>query len=739
MQIPFVRIAFVLVALTLASCGGGGGGGDSGGNTNAVFTLDTASVDFSGDAASNVAPQTEVTGSVTGATQSVIVNVIIQTPGIIENAFMTISGTTGTLTIIGKRPNELGVGLYTGTLTVQVCNDAACTQHLTGSPRTIAINYEVTPTTFVLEPAAIEISGVHRQSASATANLSISDGPDDWTSTIDYTDGQGWLSVDPESQNSLPASLSFQATSLPPGTYSATVTFETLTGNTSLPVPITYNVAPADLNVAEESVTFDIDSTSIPGDLVRSIAIGSGSGNRVDWQADVDTDWISLAPTSGNTVDVGALEVRVNESLANLVNGTYSATLTLSSTDPSINPVAIPIELNKATRAARFVAPHAIVEGDTSELIVRGEGFTNVQAGDVELDGAPISAFTIVNDTELRFDPTVLAVGSYPVSIRNDLGIELNTAAFVVTDPPQFTAETVSVPPGFVGRLVYDPARNNLYSIAGSAQGVVRFQHDGAAWQSDVVTLPLVANQFIYAGRLSADGNQLILQVRRDFTGYLEFIDLDTFTVIEDPPGGALVDPADRSFMLPVNNGDVLLNQTFLYSTLTKSTAPLGGEVLEYRGDWTNSNVAASVDGSIAYLLQDDFNNPGFYVYNSSDGTIATLPGSFSSNWTTTDRSGSVVAFDGDIYDRNATNLLGTTTTLPVLNRFSRDGTSVYYIDPTTDLFIGKDVQSPNGSGGFTELFPPIAIPGDVYDFVLDARSRTAFLLGDNLYILPLP
>lgn len=739
MHTPLFRFVSVLVALTLASCGGGGGGGGSSGNSNAVFRLDTTSVNLSADAASNVAPQAEVTGSVTGATQSVFVNVIIQTPGIIENAFMTISGTTGTLTIIGKRPNELAAGLYTGTLTVQVCNDAACTQQLTGSPRTIAINYEVTPTTFILEPGTIDIFGVHRQSASVVASLSISDGPDDWTSTIDYTNGQGWLTVDPSSQNALPANLTFEASSLPPGIYSATVTFETVAGNASLAVPVTYNVAPADLNVAEESITFDIDATSISSDLIRSIAIGSGSGNRVEWQASVDADWISLSPNSGNTDDIGALEVRINESLAALVNGTYAATLTLTSPDPAITDVVIPIELNKATRAARFIGPHAIVAGDTSEVIVRGEGFTGVQPGDVQLNGAPLSSFTILSDTELRFDPTVLAVGSYPVSIRNDLGIELNTATLVVTDPPQFTAETVSLPPGYTGRLVYDPARNNLYVVAGSLQGVVRFQHDGAAWQSDVVTLPLVANQFIYTGRLSADGNQLILHVRRDFDGYLEFIDLDTFTVIEDPAGGVLVDPSDRSFMLPVNNGDVLLNQTFLYSTLTKSNAPLGGEVLEYRGDWTNRHVAASVDGSIAYLLQTDFNNPGFYVYNSSDSTIATLPGSFSSNWVTTDRTGSVVAFDGEIYDRNATNLLGTTTTLPVLNRFSRDGTSVYYFDPNTDLFVGKDVQSPDGSGGFAELFPPIAIPNDVYDFVLDARSKTAFLLGDNLYILPLP
>lgn len=137
------RLAISLVTAVLCACGGGGGGG--GPNSGAVFSMSTARVSFAGTAGQTRPSSKSVTGTVTGADSPVFVVVTLSRPGPLDDAFVSISGESGVLTLVPRHPSDLGAGEHTDTVTVSICNDQACRSHLRGSPRSIPVRYTVNP------------------------------------------------------------------------------------------------------------------------------------------------------------------------------------------------------------------------------------------------------------------------------------------------------------------------------------------------------------------------------------------------------------------------------------------------------------------------------------------------------------------------------------------------------------------------------------------------------------------
>lgn len=138
---PVRLVILFLIVSGLAACGGGGSGGST--NSGARFTISQASVSFSGTMGQGTPASQTVTGTVTNATASIYILVEYSNPEVVADVNVSISGNVGTMEIVPGNPDTLGGGDHSSTITVRVCNDAACNSQISGSPKTIVVSYNV--------------------------------------------------------------------------------------------------------------------------------------------------------------------------------------------------------------------------------------------------------------------------------------------------------------------------------------------------------------------------------------------------------------------------------------------------------------------------------------------------------------------------------------------------------------------------------------------------------------------
>lgn len=140
-------------AFLLSACGGGGG--DAGSSppppppSLGTLSVSARKVTFNAAGPYARAPATQtITGTVTGLTTSGIlyIKVVANNPGgSFTVSSVTIAGNSGQADVIPAEPAALAAGSYQGSITVTAClNDSTCnTGQLSGSPQTIAVDYEI--------------------------------------------------------------------------------------------------------------------------------------------------------------------------------------------------------------------------------------------------------------------------------------------------------------------------------------------------------------------------------------------------------------------------------------------------------------------------------------------------------------------------------------------------------------------------------------------------------------------
>ena len=187
-----------LACVALSACGGGGGGSgssSSGGGGSGRLTVGTTSLLFiaNGPAAPTPAPQS-IVGSVTGVTSGTLYVLITGTgTAIAQISNVEINGQTGQATVSVPPPGSLGVGTYTGTVTVRACrNDSTCTNgNLSGSPQTINVTYHVADIRSSAVSMSYDISN-NTAAADLVVSTQISATP---AQSFTATDNVDWLTV----------------------------------------------------------------------------------------------------------------------------------------------------------------------------------------------------------------------------------------------------------------------------------------------------------------------------------------------------------------------------------------------------------------------------------------------------------------------------------------------------------------------------------------------------------------
>jgi hypothetical protein len=175
MKLASALVLSALVCLSLVGCGGGGGGGRAKPSTAPpVNSLSIAplSLNVSADASISQTPTGDIKLSITSLPEGgLYVDENFAGSAIRDLQFSQTSTTTATLRVVFENPAVIGPGEYTGSVTVQVCEDQQCTRPLAGSPKTVAVRYSVTgvqpprpallvtPTSLNVETLAFDNSG----------------------------------------------------------------------------------------------------------------------------------------------------------------------------------------------------------------------------------------------------------------------------------------------------------------------------------------------------------------------------------------------------------------------------------------------------------------------------------------------------------------------------------------------------------------------------------------------------
>ncbi|MCK4303217.1 MAG: hypothetical protein KAY24_03170, partial [Candidatus Eisenbacteria sp.] len=159
-----------------------------------------------------------------------------------------------------------------------------------------------------------------------------------WT----LTDGPGWLSVSPTSGGDLGADdhnstqVAVDITGLTEGTYYANIT---ITGSSTVEVPVTLNLGVPGISVSPTPLTFTTSEGVNPPSQMLEVC-NSGTGI-LDWELTDNAGWLSESPTSGS---LGADEcegVTVSVEVSGMEAGDYTATITITGSPTVSVPVTL--------------------------------------------------------------------------------------------------------------------------------------------------------------------------------------------------------------------------------------------------------------------------------------------------------------------------------------------------------------------------------------------------------------
>ena len=312
----------------------------------------------------------------------------------------TLGAATAPTTItLQPRTGSLATGSYTATVTV------SSTQAFV-TARTINVTFNVVAGPAIgLSTSAVGLSRVAFATVTTgtTVNVTnIGNGTlDGLSQSITYAGGQptGWL-VASLAGTTAPTTLSLtaSASALAAGTYNATVSVaSTVPGATTQDVAVTLTVTPQPaIGVAPTSASWTITRGSTAPGTAIAVTNTGGTGaslsglsiSNISYGAGA-TGWLSGSNLAGTTAPT-TLNVVPGAGVSSLAAGTYTATLTLSSTVPGVADVNVPASLT-VQQPVLSLSTSSIAKGSiTRGLSTTNNAVTVSNTGDGTLGGLSV-------------------------------------------------------------------------------------------------------------------------------------------------------------------------------------------------------------------------------------------------------------------------------------------------------------------------------------------------------------
>lgn len=695
---PLALLAMFFLLTSLASCGGGGGG-----NGGTSYSVSPTNITFTAsDSTASAPPPQTVTVTANSGT------ILLGSPQVsgtgVSSADLSItSTTTATVTIYPASPANLGTGTYKATVSIPACADSNCSSQISGSPKNVSVTYNIAG--FSASPTSVSMTSVEGATPAAVAlNFSHSSGSVSWTASVAYVGTTtGWLSLSKSSGGSTPATINVNASPLTAGTYSATITLTG--GGSTLHVPVTYTTTKA-LAPSPASLSYTIGNTPTAADLSQVMTIGSNYASpspTLAWSASTADAWLSLSPASGDTASQNQLTASLVQAQTDtLLNGTYHGTVTLDSSTAYVSPVTVPVNLTINRTQVNYVAPYVAMSNTASDVIIRGQHFSQISVQGIDFGGNSASSFSVISDTEIHATAPALPVGQYPVNLVTSTGSYASRATLVVVAPSNLTDMTFADTSTVYKYIVPDPERNAILAYPSGGATLERHVYNGSSWSTTTATLPYS----IYGAALSPDGKELVI---RTSDNRLAIIDPVTLSVISatDPQ---TTYPSNLTSILVTNDGKVLLgtggstaSQFYRYNLLDNTITPLANSTV----NMSLSTSAVSGDGSKAILNYSNYftGADNVYTYDAGTGAFTAIPIAMSAGLFGISRTGSLSLWsDSGVYDPSM-SLLGK---LPFYN----GGTNA-------NCTTSEAVISPDGTRGYTYCFSGSG--GRIYTYDLTA------------------
>jgi hypothetical protein len=141
MNLKNILLCFSVFVLT--ACGGGGSGG-SGSNSKATLNLQSNNVNFIASLGQFDAISQTIVGEIVNTEDKNYYLVVdADDTNLVNSTQIEIFGSQGFLTVFPSSAENMNPGVYTGSIRVLACTDSSCNRQISGSPKTIAVRYEV--------------------------------------------------------------------------------------------------------------------------------------------------------------------------------------------------------------------------------------------------------------------------------------------------------------------------------------------------------------------------------------------------------------------------------------------------------------------------------------------------------------------------------------------------------------------------------------------------------------------
>jgi hypothetical protein len=344
-----------LIAALLAGCGGGGGGSSSGngGGTTApaaspALTFTPATV--TGNVPAGLTLTASVIASVTRPSDfsnaTNVTALVVDSAGILLPNVQLVQDSSTQYHAVLQTVPTLAAGNYKGSFSVRLCRDSGCASQFPGSP--VALPYDIT----VLPAGSANFSAV--PAMPLTASVKSGDPAPAGTAVAITTSGNwsassgaAWLKLSATSgagNGSL--SVSYDATGLAAGTYSANLSVTS--GDNTITLPATLTVLPPGLVLGSNSVTFNaINGAPIPSQIV---SLDTDNKITTTWSATSNSAWLNVSPTAGTTPATTILAV--DATVGTLASGSYPGAITIKPTGLAERTLPVTLNLTPATLQA---------------------------------------------------------------------------------------------------------------------------------------------------------------------------------------------------------------------------------------------------------------------------------------------------------------------------------------------------------------------------------------------------
>jgi uncharacterized protein (TIGR03437 family) len=373
-------------------------------------------------------------------------------------------------------PANLGVGTYTGSITVS--------SSVLGIPgQTIPVTLTIVASTAVASSPSLTFTQALAGTAPASQTVQIAGVPSGATigaiSTV-LSGSATWLSA---SVSGNAVTVTANGSQLGEGTYSGVVTVIIPgAGGSPLYIPVTLNVTPATSVIALSATTSSFNvvagSASVPG--TQSVQVTSTTGASVPFTAEFvpssGGNFLTVTPTSGNTP--ATISLSVNSAVSStLAAGNYSGVVQVASGTGAVqtvsvtlivNPVGTPVVLSIASGAS--LQPGAVSPGDIVSIFGDSIGPTTPATGTsftVTASGTVPTTIAGVTVTFNGVPAPLLFVAEGQINAIVPYQVAGQTNVQVVVENGTASSATFTVPVAAVAPAIFSLAFN------GSGQGAI--------------------------------------------------------------------------------------------------------------------------------------------------------------------------------------------------------------------------------------------------------------------------